>query len=98
MCSAGLNDSGPTGSLQEAAEGESSNESSLAQGGQPTMPRPGARSLSDGQLDGLMGQLASMNNDKMRKDLLGESHVASSGRSLSPQKAKRALNQTFWGP
>ena len=35
------------------------------------MPLPGARSLSDGQLDSLMGQLASMPDEKGRKDLLG---------------------------
>ena len=55
------------------------------------MPRPGARSLSDGQLDGLMGQLAFMNNDKMRKDLLGESPVASSGRCLSHRRQRELL-------
>ncbi|CAL5228112.1 g11188 [Coccomyxa viridis] len=63
--------SGATGSLQEAAERTSSTEDSLAQPGPPTMPRPGAQCLSDGQLDGLMGQLAPMHDDKMRKDLLG---------------------------
>lgn len=36
------------------------------------MPRRGARSLSAGQLDGLMGQLAVMSDDKSRKDFLGE--------------------------
>ena len=35
------------------------------------MPLPGARSLSDGQLDSLMGQLAGMPDEKGRKDLLG---------------------------
>ncbi len=49
----------------------------MAQPGPPTMPRPGARCLSDGQLDGLMGQLAPMHDDKMRKDLLGQPPVSS---------------------
>lgn len=70
---AGQSDSGGTsGPLQEAAERTSSAEGSLSQAGQPTMPRRGARSLSVGQLDGLMGQLAAMSDDKSRKDLLGE--------------------------
>ncbi len=72
-CAGPSDNSGATGSLQEAAERTSSTEDSLAQPGPPTMPRPGARCLSDGQLDGLMGQLAPMHDDKMRKDLLGQS-------------------------
>ena len=73
MCCAGQSDrdSGPTGSLQEAAERASSTEGSLAQAGEPSMPLPGARSLSDGQPDSLMGQLAGMPDEKGRKDLLG---------------------------
>ena len=72
-CCTGLSDrdSGPTGSLQEAAERASSTEGSLAQAGEGSMPLPGARSLSDGQLDSLMGQLAGMPDEKGRKDLLG---------------------------
>ena len=72
-CYAGQSDrdSGPAGSLQEAAERASSTEGSLAQAGEPSMPLPGARSLSDGQLDSLMGQLAGMPDEKGRKDLLG---------------------------
>ena len=73
VCCAGQSDrdSGPTGSLQEAAERASSTEGSLVQAGEPSMPLPGARSLSDGQLDSLMGQLAGMPDEKGRKDLLG---------------------------
>ena len=77
-CCAGQSDrdSGPTGSLQEAAEHASSTEGSLVQAGEPSMPLPGARSLSDGQLDSLMGQLAGMPDEKGRKDLLGMNTVA----------------------
>ena len=72
-CAGPSDNSGATGSLQEAVERTSSTEGSLAQPGPPTMPRPGAQCLSDEQLDILMGQLASMHDDKMRKDLLGRS-------------------------
>lgn len=61
--------SGPAGSLQEAAERESSTEGSLTLPGQPGLPR--GRSLSDRQLDAVTGQLACMTDDKSRKDLLG---------------------------
>ena len=57
-------------------ERASSTEGSLAQAGEPSMPLPGARSLSDGQLDSLMGQLAGMPDEKGRKDLLGMHTIA----------------------